>query len=79
MALETSRWDVVNYLDSTEAIVGYLEAVFEEGDPALIAAALNDVAGAKGLGRNALNAHTDLSEVIKTLKALGLELTAKAA
>ncbi len=79
MALETSRWDVANYLDSTEAILGYLEAVFEDGDPALIAAALNDVAGAKGLDRDALTAHTDLSEVISTLKAIGLELTAKAA
>jgi DNA-binding phage protein len=79
MGLETSRWDAVDYLGSTEAIIGYLEAVFENGDPDLIAAALNDVARAKGLEQDALTAHTDLSSVIRTLKALGLELTAKAA
>lgn len=79
MAIETSRWDVAKHLDSTEAILAYLEAVFEDGDPALIAAALNDVSAVRGLDRNALSAHTDLAEVIETLKALGLALTAKAA
>jgi DNA-binding phage protein len=79
MGIETSRWDAADHLAGTEAIVAYLEAVFEEGDAALIAAALNDVARAKGLGDAALNGATDLASVIRTLKALGLELTAKAA
>ena len=79
MGIETSPWDAADYLDSTEAIVGYLEAVFEVGDPELIAAALNDIARAKGLALDAMNVETDLSSVIRTLKALGLELTAKAA
>lgn len=48
MALETTRWDVVDHLDSEEMILAYLEAVFEDGDPDLIAAALNDVARARG-------------------------------
>lgn len=78
MGIETSRWDAADHLDSTEAILAYLEAVFEDGDPALIAAALNDVARARGLGDAALTDATDLSSVIRTLKALGLELTAKA-
>jgi len=78
MGIETSRWDAADHLGSTEAVVGYLEAVFEDGDPELIAAALNDVARAKGLGGAELNGATDLSSVIRTLKALGLELTAKA-
>jgi len=44
------------------------------------AAALNDVARAKGLAHNAeLSSGPDISAVIRTLKALGLELTAKAA
>lgn len=79
MAIETTRWDAVDHLRSTEAILGYLEAVFEDGDPMLISAALNDVARARGLAQDALTATTDLSSVIRTLKALGLELTAKAA
>ncbi len=80
MGIETSRWDAADHLGDKEAILAYLEAVFEEGDPALIAAALNDVARAKGMADDpALSADTDISAVIRTLKALGLELTAKAA
>lgn len=80
MGIEITRWDAADHLDSPEAIVAYLEAVFEDGDPALITAALNDVARAKGVaGEGALTADTDISAIIRTLKALGLELTAKAA
>jgi DNA-binding phage protein len=79
MGIEIKRWDAAEHLGSTEAIIAYLEAVFEDGDSALIAAALNDVARARGLGGEALTGATDLSAVIRTLKALGLELTAKAA
>lgn len=78
MGIETSPWDAADHLASTEAVVAYLEAVFEDGDASLIAAALNDVARAKGLGDAALTGVTDLASVIRTLKALGLELTAKA-
>jgi DNA-binding phage protein len=79
MGIETTRWDAAEYLGSTEAILAYLEAVFEDGDPELIALALNNVARARGLVEDALTARTDISSVIRTLKALGLELTAKAA
>ena len=79
MGIETSRWDTAEFLDSPEAILAYLEAVFEDGDPELIALALNNVARAKGLAQDALTAHSDITSVIGILKALGLELTAKAA
>lgn len=79
MGIETSRWDTAEFLDSREAILAYLEAVFEDGDPELIALALNNVARAKGLAHDALTAQSDIASVIATLKALGLELTAKAA
>lgn len=80
MSTKITLWDVADHLDSKEAILGYLEAVFEDGDAALIAAALNDVARAKGMASDpALSSDTDISAVIRTLKALGLELTAKAA
>ena len=79
MGIETSRWDTAEFLDSREAILAYLEAVFEDGDPELIALALNNVARAKGLAQDALTAQSDITAVIGTLKALGLELTAKAA
>ena len=77
MGSETTRWDAADHLDSTEAVIAYLEAVFEGGEAALIAPALNDVAGARGFGDSALTGATDLASVIHTLKALGLELTAK--
>ena len=80
MGLETTRWDAADHLDSVEAVLAYLEAVFEDGNPELIAAALNDVARARGLqGAPGMDASVGLDEVIRTLKALGLELTAKAA
>lgn len=80
MSTKTTLWDVADHLDSKDAILGYLEAVFEDGDAALIAAALNDVARAKGMASDpALSSDTDISAIIRTLKALGLELTAKAA
>lgn len=79
MGLETNRWDAAEHLGSPEATIAYLEAVFEDGDAGLIVAALNDVARARGLEDAVLTGATDLSSVIRTLKALGLELTAKAA
>lgn len=78
MGIETSRWDAADHLETTEAVVAYLEAAFEDGDPELIAAALNDVARAKGFADADLTGATDLASVIRRLKALGLELTAKA-
>lgn len=80
MGIETQRWDAADHLDSEEAVLAYLEAAFEDGDAELIAAALDDVARARGIaalpGRSA---GVGLDQVIRTLKALGLELTAKAA
>jgi len=49
MTIETTPWDPAERLTSPEAIAAYLEAVFEEGDPGLIAAALGDVARARGM------------------------------
>jgi DNA-binding phage protein len=79
MGMETTRWDPVDHLVDDGAIIAYLEAAFEDGDAALIAAALNDVARAKGLGEAALTGAVDLASVIRLMKALGLELSAKTA
>jgi len=81
-------------LDSPEAIADYLEAAFEDGDPALIVAALGDVARARGMtqiareagiGRESLykslrpEANPEFATIAKVLKAMGLKLTAEAA
>lgn len=47
--ITTYPWDVTTYLDSDEAIALYLDAVLEEDDPVLLAAALGDVARVKGM------------------------------
>ena len=44
----THLWDITRYLESDEDIAAYLDADLEEDDPALLAAALGDVARAKG-------------------------------
>ena len=49
MAIETTLWDPAERLTSPEAIAAYLEAVFEDDDPGQIAAALGDVARARGM------------------------------
>lgn len=79
MGSDTRRRDAAEFLDTREAILAYLEAVFEDGAPGLVALALNAVARAKGLAQDALTAQSDIASVIGTLKTLGLELTARAA
>jgi len=44
---QTRPWDVVEHLKTEEDMVAYLEATLEDGDPALTAAALGDIARAK--------------------------------
>jgi probable addiction module antidote protein len=71
----------------------YLEASLEEGDPALVAAALGGIARAKGmaqiarqtgLGRESLykalspEGNPEFATVLKIVKALGLRLHATA-
>ena len=51
MALKTSPWDAADHLDSPGAVAAYIDAAMEDGDPALIAAALGDVARARGMTR----------------------------
>ncbi len=87
---ETRPWDIIDSLTDDSRITAYLDAVFEEGDPQLIAAALGDIARARGmttisrqtgLGRQSLyktlssTGHPELNTIIKVLASLGLRLT----
>ncbi len=89
-----SRYYTADYLKSEEDIAAYLDAVMEDGDPALIAAALGDVARARnmtvlaqevGMSRVGLNkalsgqGNPTLSTIMKVSKALGLKLTIQTA
>ena len=90
---KTRHWDPLDYLKSEEDLVGYLEAALEEGDAALFAAALGDVARAKGmthvaqeagLGRESLykalspEGNPEFATIQKVMRALGLDLHVKA-
>jgi len=94
MALETTLWDPAEFLTTPERIAAYLEVTFDEGDPALVAKALGDVARARGMTQLAqeggvpreardealmLDDDPRLSTFLGVIKALGLKITAKAA
>ena len=67
MAVETKLWDPAERLTSREAIAAYLEAVFEEGDAGLIAAALGDVARSRGMSEVARAAGVTRDTLYKAL------------
>ena len=46
---ETRLWDAAEHLETKEDMAAYLEAALEDGDPALITAALEDIARSKGM------------------------------
>ena len=90
MTIEVLPFDTADYLDSTEAIRDYLEAVFEDGTPTEITYALGVVARARGmtqlaadtgLSRPALykalsgDGNPGLDTIMKVLAALGMRLS----
>ena len=46
---KASDFDILEYLDSEEAMAAYLNAALEEGDVSMISVALGDIARAKGM------------------------------
>ena len=85
----TTIWDPATHLSTSEDVAAYLEAALHDGDPQLVAAALGDVARAKGmskvardagLGRESLykslssSGNPELATVLRVISALGLEL-----
>ena len=46
---ELAEFDPSKYLDDYEAIADYIRLAIEDGDPGLLAAALGDVACARGM------------------------------
>ena len=83
------EFDASHYLDSEAAIAEYLTAIIDDGDSALLATALGDIARARGMSeiarsagltREALykalrpNAHPRFDTIAKVCKALGVKL-----
>jgi probable addiction module antidote protein len=69
--LETTPWDTAEFLLTPEDVAGYLEAVFEDGDPDLIKHALGIVARAKGMTKIAKATGLTREALYKALKADG--------
>jgi probable addiction module antidote protein len=93
MATETIPYDTAASLTTREEIAAYLEAVFEDGDPALITHALGVIARAEGMTEVArlagvtraslykslsADGHPDFETVLKVVRALGLKMTVAA-
>jgi probable addiction module antidote protein len=87
--LKTRKWDPVEHLDTPARVARYLDAALEDGDPAIVTAALGDTARAKGmstiadatgLGRESLykslcrEGNPELATVLRVVRALGLRL-----
>ena len=95
MTKPTTRiWDPAEHLQSDEDMAAYLEAALEEGDAALFAATLGDIARAKGMsqlaretGRGGESLYKALSPtgnpefatILRVVGALELQLQAKPA
>ncbi|MEX3556326.1 MAG: addiction module antidote protein [Burkholderia gladioli] len=89
-AVKFSRYDTADYLKTEEDIAAYLDAVMEDGDPALVAAALGDVARARNISKLARDTgmsregiygalsgegNPSFATVMKIAAALGLRLS----
>jgi probable addiction module antidote protein len=89
-----TAWDTASYLTTNEDIAAYVNAAFEDGDPALITQALENVARAQGMTQLAAktgitrdglykalspDGNPSFRTVQKVLAALGLKLGVAAA
>lgn len=94
MSIALKTYDLAERLSDETEILHYLEAAFAEGDPALIRAALNDVARARGMTELAQQAgmsrpglyralgeegNPSLENLSGILAALGLKLSVQPA
>jgi len=90
MSVTTKKWELSEHLDTDEKTALFLEAVFEEGDPATIAAAIGDVARLRGMSHIAkdtglsrenlyralsTDGNPEFGTILKVIKAIGFDLT----
>jgi len=92
-SIDVRAWDVAEHLETEEDMAAYLDAALEDGDVAVIVAALGDIARAKGmsqiareagLGRESLykalstSGNPEFATILKVVRALGLQLHVQA-
>lgn len=71
MAVNINRWDASAYLETSEDMLAYLDEAARSGDPALLQAALGDIAKAKGMAEVARSAGVGRESLYKSLSTTG--------
>lgn len=66
-SVQTRVFDAANYLHTEEDMAQYLSIVMEDGDPALLAAALGDIARARGMSQLARDTGLSRESLYKSL------------
>lgn len=66
-----SRYDTADYLRDELDVQAYLEAALEDGDPAMIALALGNIARARNISQLARETHMSREGVYKALSGQG--------
>ncbi|HEY0957601.1 MAG TPA: addiction module antidote protein [Roseateles sp.] len=65
---ELPEFDAAEYLNSEQDVAAYLTSVLEENDPALLAAALGDIARARGMTQVAKESGITREALYKALR-----------
>ena len=91
---KTRTWDPIRYLKTERDIIAYLESALEDGNPAVVAAAIGDIARLRGmtmvarktgLGRESLykalspDGNPEFATILHVINALGIRFSAKPA
>lgn len=66
---ELAEFDAAPYLDTEEAVAVYLTDILDAGNPALLAAALGDIARARGMTEIAKTSGISREALYKALRA----------
>lgn len=66
-----SNFDASEYIENEEDAIAYLNAAAETGDPALLQAAIGDIAKARGMGQIAKEAGVGRESLYKSLNKEG--------
>ncbi|TXN50434.1 putative addiction module antidote protein, partial [Methylobacterium sp. WL2] len=71
MPVETFTYDTAEHLQTPEDIALYIEAIMEDGDPALLAEAIGVVARARGMTQIAQETGRSREQLYRTLSEKG--------
>lgn len=69
--VDISNFDASEYIENEEDTIAYLNAAAETGDPALLQAAIGDIAKARGMGQIAKEAGVGRESLYKSLNKEG--------